>query len=123
MLRRTKILATLGPATDPRNGDSSDYEVMDEIIQAGVDVVRVNFSHGTPEEHLQRVEAVRNRARAHGRQVGVLCDLQGPKIRIAKFKLDKVDLEEGLQKTIEWFDSLPYSREELLSQEVLRAWE
>ncbi len=95
MLRRTKILATLGPATDPRNGDDSDYEVLDEIIQAGVDVVRVNFSHGTHEEHLQRVEAVRNRARAHGRQVGVLCDLQGPKIRIAKFKLDKVDLVEG----------------------------
>jgi pyruvate kinase len=97
MLRRTKIVATLGPATDPRNTDEAEYEVLDEIIQAGVDVVRVNFSHGKPEEHLQRVEAVRNRARAHGRQVGVLCDLQGPKIRIAKFKLGKIDLVEGNQ--------------------------
>jgi len=95
MLRRTKIVATLGPATDPRGSEDADYEVLDEILQAGVDVVRVNFSHGSPEEHLQRVEAVRNRARAHGRQVGVLCDLQGPKIRIAKFKLGKVDLVEG----------------------------
>jgi len=95
MLRRTKIVATLGPATDPVNSDDAEYEVLDEIIQAGVDVVRVNFSHGSPEEHMQRVDAVRNRARAHGRQVGVLCDLQGPKIRIGKFKLGKVDLQEG----------------------------
>jgi len=95
MLRRTKIVATLGPATDPKSSEDGEYEVLDEIIQAGVDVVRVNFSHGSPEEHMQRVEAVRNRARAHGRQVGVLCDLQGPKIRIGKFKLGKVDLNEG----------------------------
>ena len=95
MLRRTKIVATLGPATDPVNSDDAEYEVLDKIIQAGVDVVRVNFSHGSPEEHMQRVDAVRNRARAHGRQVGVLCDLQGPKIRIGKFKLGKIDLQEG----------------------------
>lgn len=95
MLRRTKIVATLGPATDPRSTDDGEYEVLDEMIQAGVDVVRVNFSHGSPEEHMQRVDAVRNRARAHGRQIGVLCDLQGPKIRIGKFKSGKVDLAEG----------------------------
>ncbi len=71
MLRRTKIVATIGPATD-------DPKVLDEVIEAGVDVVRVNFSHGSPEEHKLRVETVRNRARAHGRQVGVLGDLQGP---------------------------------------------
>ena len=88
MLRRTKIVATLGPATD-------DPKMLDKIIEAGVDVVRVNFSHGTPEEHIERAERVRNRARAHGRQIGVLCDLQGPKIRIEKFKNDKVLLEEG----------------------------
>ena len=88
MLRRTKILATLGPATD-------DPKMLDKIIEAGVDVVRVNFSHGTPEEHIERAERVRNRARAHGRQIGVLCDLQGPKIRIEKFKSGKVILEEG----------------------------
>lgn len=88
MLRRTKILATLGPATD-------DPKMLDKIIEAGVDVVRVNFSHGTSEEHIERAERVRNRARAHGRQIGVLCDLQGPKIRIEKFKSGKVLLEEG----------------------------
>ncbi len=88
MQRRTKIVATLGPSTD-------DPKVLDDMIQAGVDVVRVNFSHGTAEEHLRRAEQVRNRARAHGRQVGVLADLQGPKIRIEKFKDGKVDLKEG----------------------------
>lgn len=69
--------------------------MLDKIIEAGVDVVRINFSHGSPEEHIERAERVRNRARAHGRQVGVLCDLQGPKIRIDKFKEGKIDLAEG----------------------------
>jgi len=69
---------------------------LDKIIEAGVDVVRINFSHGSPEEHADRVAKVRNRARAHGRQVGVLCDLQGPKIRIERFKDGKkVVLVEG----------------------------
>ena len=94
MLRRTKIVATLGPATD-------DPKMLDKIIEAGVDVVRVNFSHGTPEEHIERAERVRNRARAHGRQIGVLCDLQGPKIRIEKFQSDKVLLEEGASFTLD----------------------
>ena len=87
-MRRTKIIATLGPAT-------TDAKMLDKIIDAGVDVVRVNFSHGTSEEHIERAEQMRNRARAHGRQVGVLCDLQGPKIRIEKFKDQKVNLKEG----------------------------
>ncbi len=69
--------------------------MMDKIIEAGVDVVRINFSHGAPDEHIERAERVRNRARAHGRQVGVLCDLQGPKIRIEQFKEGKVSLTEG----------------------------
>lgn len=88
MIRRTKIVATLGPATD-------DPKVLDEIIDAGVDVVRINFSHGSHEEHRQRVELVRNRARAHGRQVGVLGDLQGPKIRTERFQEGKIRLAEG----------------------------
>ncbi|WP_303901684.1 pyruvate kinase [Thiohalomonas denitrificans] len=88
MQRRTKIVATLGPATD-------DPKILDKIIEAGVDVVRINFSHGTPEEHLERAERLRNRARAHGRQVGVLADLQGPKIRIDQFKNSQVSLTEG----------------------------
>jgi len=87
-MRRTKIIATLGPATD-------DPKVLDRIIEAGVDVVRINFSHGSHEEHIERAEKVRNRARAHGRQVGVLCDLQGPKIRIERFKDGKVTLNDG----------------------------
>ncbi|MGD8926661.1 MAG: pyruvate kinase, partial [Thioalkalispiraceae bacterium] len=88
MLRRTKIIATLGPSTD-------DPKMLDKILEAGVDVVRINFSHGSEEEHIERAEKVRNRARAHGRQVGVLADLQGPKIRIEKFKNGKVTLQEG----------------------------
>ena len=87
MFRRTKIVATLGPSTD-------DPKVLDEMSQAGVDVVRVNFSHGTHEDHMQRAENVRNRARASGRQVGVLADLQGPKIRIERFQDGKVNLVE-----------------------------
>jgi pyruvate kinase len=86
MPRRTKIVATLGPATDAKH-------VLDEMIQAGMDVVRVNFSHGTHEDHIKRAENVRNRARAHGHQVGVLADLQGPKIRIESFKEDMIHLE------------------------------
>lgn len=88
MQRRTKIVATLGPATD-------DPKVLDKLIEAGTDVVRLNFSHGTHDEHRERAERVRNRARAHGRQVGVLADLQGPKIRIDKFVDGKVILNEG----------------------------
>jgi len=93
MLRRTKILATLGPATD-------DHKVIDEIIAAGVDVVRLNLSHGNHEEHAKRAESVRNRARASGRQVGVLADLQGPKIRIARFAEGEVFLTEGDKFTL-----------------------
>lgn len=88
MQRRTKIVATLGPSTD-------DPKVLDEMIQAGVDVVRVNFSHGCADDHMRRAEQVRNRARAHGRQVGVLVDLQGPKIRIDCFVDGKVNLVDG----------------------------
>lgn len=88
MFRRTKILATLGPATD-------DPKVVDKIIEAGVDVVRINFSHGTAEEHLSRAEKLRSRARAFGRQVGVLADLQGPKIRIERFRDGPIELIEG----------------------------
>ena len=87
MQRRTKIVATLGPATDGKH-------VLDEMIQAGMDVVRVNFSHGSAEDHIKRAETVRNRARAHGHQVGVLADLQGPKIRIERFKEGMIRLEK-----------------------------
>jgi pyruvate kinase len=88
MLRRTKIVATLGPATD-------DPKVLDELISAGVDVVRINLSHGEHVTHAERAENLRNRARASGRQVGVLVDLQGPKIRIGRFSKGAVTLKTG----------------------------
>ena len=88
MLRRTKIVATLGPATD-------DPKVLDELISAGVDVVRINTSHGEHATHAERAENLRNRARASGRQVGVLVDLQGPKIRIGRFRDGAVTLKTG----------------------------
>ncbi|MGA7178876.1 MAG: pyruvate kinase [Thiobacillaceae bacterium] len=88
MIRRTKIVGTLGPA-------SSDPKVLDKMMEAGLDVVRLNFSHGKPEDHIERAELVRSLARARGRAVGVLVDLQGPKIRIGKFKNSKVMLTKG----------------------------
>ena len=88
MDRRTKIVATLGPSTD-------SPEVIDDIIRGGVDVVRLNFSHGTAEDHRRRAEIVRERAEQYGRHVAVLGDLQGPKIRIERFKEGKITLKEG----------------------------
>ncbi len=88
MTRRTKIVATLGPATD-------SAEALAALVRAGVDVVRVNFSHGAPEDALRRAEMVRQAAGEQGRHVGVLADLQGPKIRIERFRDGKVTLREG----------------------------
>jgi pyruvate kinase len=88
MPRRTKIVATLGPA-------SSDRETLEQMIEAGLDVVRLNFSHGTAKEHEKRVELVRALARKIGRSVGVLMDLQGPKIRIGKFEKGAITLAQG----------------------------
>jgi pyruvate kinase len=85
VLRRTKILATLGPATE-------SVEAVDALVKAGVDVVRLNFSHGSADEHRERAERVRAAARANGRFVGVLVDLQGPKIRTQRFKNGSVEL-------------------------------
>ncbi len=85
MPRRTKIVATLGPA-------SSDRQTLTRMIAAGMDVVRMNFSHGTAKEHADRVEMVRALARKAGRSIGVLVDLQGPKIRIGRFEHDKITL-------------------------------
>jgi len=88
MPRRTKIVATLGPA-------SSDAKTLARMIDAGLDVVRMNFSHGTADEHRRRVELVRALARKAGRAVGVLVDLQGPKIRIGRFKEGRITLAAG----------------------------
>ncbi len=88
MLRRTKILATLGPATDKPG-------VLAALFEAGIDVVRMNFSHGSAEDHINRANAVRELSKKTGRRVGILADLQGPKIRIARFQDNKVWLNEG----------------------------
>src|SRR5512147_2983044 len=88
MLRRTKIVATLGPA-------SSDQKVLEQMIRAGVDVVRMNFSHGSAQDHMARAEKVRAAAKAAGRTIGILADLQGPKIRVRKFVNDKITLNPG----------------------------
>jgi len=87
-LRKTKIVATLGPS-------SSSDEMLARMITAGVNVVRLNFSHGNAEDHVKRAEIVRNIALKLGRPVGVLCDLQGPKIRIGRFELGKITLKTG----------------------------
>ena len=89
MPRRTKILATLGPATDKPG-------VLESVLEAGANVVRINFSHGSEEEHLSRVKAVRSWAKGSHSYVGILMDLQGPKIRIASFKDGKkIELSNG----------------------------
>ncbi len=88
MLRRTKIVATLGPA-------SSDQKVLENMIRAGVDLVRMNFSHGSAQDHMKRADTVRAAAAAVGRTVGILADLQGPKIRVRKFQNDKIVLNKG----------------------------
>ncbi|MDT8376025.1 MAG: pyruvate kinase [Mariprofundaceae bacterium] len=86
--RRTKIVATIGPA-------SESLEILDSLVKAGVNVVRLNFSHGSPEEHRQRAENVRAAAKKHGVYVGILADMQGPKIRIGKFRTGKTLLKPG----------------------------
>lgn len=90
MIRRTKIVATLGPS-------SGNPKTLERMIRGGVDVVRINFSHGTREQHIELVEMTRSLARAAGFTVGVLADLQGPKIRVGKFEHGKIRLEVGDQ--------------------------
>ncbi|HRH12760.1 MAG TPA: pyruvate kinase [Azonexus sp.] len=88
MPRHTKIVATLGPS-------SSTPEVLERMVAAGIDVVRLNFSHGTADDHLARAVCIRNAAAKVGRTVGILADLQGPKIRVGKFADGKVMLVDG----------------------------
>ena len=89
-MRRTKIVATLGPSSD-RPG------LLKELLLAGVDVCRLNFSHGSADDHRRRAQEVRDIARDIGRTVAILADLQGPKIRIARFRDDSVNLKTGDQ--------------------------
>ena len=86
--RATKIVATLGPA-------SSDPALLEQMIRAGVNVVRLNFSHGKAQDHIDRAALVRQAAQRAGREVAIMADLQGPKIRVGKFAEGKVFLEPG----------------------------
>jgi pyruvate kinase len=86
--RATKIVATLGPASD-------DAEVLSRMIAAGLDVARLNFSHGTADDHRGRAERVRTAAKKAGREVAIMADLQGPKIRVGKFEQGKTTLTPG----------------------------
>lgn len=89
-MRRTKILATIGPS-------SQSKEILTEMVKAGVNAVRCNFSHGTAEDHRQHVQLIREVAKEQSVHAGVLADLQGPKIRVAKFKEGSVDVKEGAE--------------------------
>src|SRR4051794_39085260 len=87
-MRRTKIVATIGPA-------SRDPEVLVRMVEAGLDVARLNFSHGTIEEHAENARRVREAGGRAGRPVAVLQDLPGPKLRIGRLRDDTVELKPG----------------------------
>jgi pyruvate kinase len=93
MDRRTKIVCTLGPAT-------TDPETIRRLVAAGMDVARMNFSHGTHEEHVDRIQTVREAAQAEGEAVTILQDLQGPKIRVGEVRNGCVMLHEGDEVTV-----------------------
>ncbi len=86
--KRTKIIATLGPATN-------NAEMISKLIEAGVDLFRLNFSHSTKEDHKQSIDFIRKEGKRLGKHIGVLQDLQGPKIRITTFKKSSIELTEG----------------------------
>jgi len=86
--RRTKILATLGPSTD-------NPEILKGILDAGVNVVRINFSHNNEKEHLERIAQIRKYEKENDVFIGILMDLQGPKIRISGFKDERIELKKG----------------------------
>ena len=93
-LRRTKIVCTMGPATDRGN-------TLEKIIAAGANMVRMNFSHGVPDDHIGRAEKVREIAKRLGKHVAILGDLQGPKIRVSTFKEGKIFLNIGDKFTLD----------------------
>ncbi|WPB85814.1 pyruvate kinase [Sediminicoccus rosea] len=86
--RRTKIIATLGPA-------SATVEMIEKLFRQGADVFRLNFSHGTHEDHASRIQMIREVERKTGRPIGILADVQGPKLRVGKFAAGRVQLTTG----------------------------
>lgn len=91
-MRKTKIICTLGPATEG--------PVLAELMKAGMNVARLNFSHGNHEEHKARMDAVKETRRALGVPVGIMLDTKGPEIRIKTFKNDRIDVQEGQEFTL-----------------------
>jgi len=87
MQRKAKIVATIGPASDSK-------EVLEALISAGMNVARLNFSHGTHKEHAARIKKIRSLSKKLGKSVGILQDLQGPKIRIGQLPAPR-QLDEG----------------------------
>lgn len=94
MLRRTKIVATLGPASDKDNQ-------LEKMVKAGVNVLRINFSHGQTEEHGKRIKKIKALSQAYNAPLGILADLQGPKIRIERFTDGSIKLQEGERFTLD----------------------
>src|SRR5688500_14383646 len=92
-MRKAKIICTLGPSTDAPG-------VLEGMVRAGMDVARLNFSHGTHEDHARRFEAVRAAARHVGRTVAILQDIQGPKIRLGKFAGGELEVSTGSEVTV-----------------------
>jgi pyruvate kinase len=88
--RQTKIVATIGPA-------STSAEMLRKLFETGVDVFRLNFSHGTHDDHRGRLAHIRALEKEFNRPVGVIADLQGPKNRIGKFKNDRIDVQAGMK--------------------------
>ena len=90
----TKVLATIGPATASR-------QMLEKLIKAGADAFRFNFSHGSHDEHAERLKIVRELSAKYNRHLTVIADLQGPKLRIGTFKVEKVNLKKGQTFTLD----------------------
>ncbi len=115
--RRTKIIATLGPA-------SSTPEMLTQLFQAGADVFRLNFSHGAHEDHAARIEMIRAMEKKFGRPIGILADVQGPKLRVGQFQSGRVQLQAGQNFTLDLNPSPGDSRRVCLPHpEILQAAE
>src|SRR5262245_27002356 len=105
-MRHTKIVCTIGPS-------SSDMRTLDRLVAAGMDVARLNFSHGTHAEHAEVIRNIREAEERWGRRIAILQDLQGPKIRLGTFGPaggERVDLESGQRFTLAP-DALPGTAE------------
>lgn len=113
LLKRTKIIITLGPSLD-------ELEILQRTIEAGVDLIRVNLSHGTREAHIARIEATRECSKRLKKEVGIIMDLQGPKIRIARFIEGKIFLEPGAKFIIDSAHPLDAGTKEIVGIDYQR---